>query len=268
MEVKFIKIKKILLIFLLFSVFLIAIQTSSAATVSVYKGGTGGDVTKNSLIKNNIPKSEITTKVLNTAKKGTPLVKFGNGKGPKTLIVAGVHGSELSSQVAAMKLINYLDKKKDIKGTIYVIPFIAPKSTAANERLYKGMNLNSVAHKSGTLTNNIVKSAKRNGIDAIGDFHCSQPGGVPGKNIILGTKYPTSKSANMAIAISKLSGHPYKIEYRAGKSYPGALEDVLSLNGIPAVTCEVKTPHGKIASGSVEASYKQMIAFLKYTDNF
>lgn len=176
----------------------------------------------------------------------------------------------MSSQVAAMKLINNLnklEKEKRIKGTIYVIPFTAPKATASNVRFFNGKNLNSIANKEGTPTNNIIKFAKTNEIDAAGDFHCSQPGGVPGKNIILGTKYPTAKSAKMAIAISKLTGHPYKNENIAANSYPGALEDNLNLNGIPAVTCEVKSPHGKIASGSISASYKQMIAFLKYNKN-
>ncbi|KZX14984.1 succinylglutamate desuccinylase / aspartoacylase family protein [Methanobrevibacter cuticularis] len=255
------------------AILLIAIQTSFASvshasgTVYSYKWGTGADVTKNSLIKKNIPKSNITNKVLKAAKTGTPIVKFGNGNGPRTLIVAGVHGSELSSQVSAMKLINYLNKKKVIKGTIYVIPFIAPKATSANIRFYNGNNLNKIANKKGSITNKVVKFAKSKNIQAVGDFHCTMPGGLPGKNIILGTKNPTLKSAKMAIAISKLTKHPYKNEYQAGKSYPGALEDVLNLKKIPSVTCEVKTPHGKIAKGSITSSYKQMIAFLKYNKN-
>ncbi|MBZ9570312.1 succinylglutamate desuccinylase/aspartoacylase family protein [Methanobrevibacter sp. TMH8] len=201
---------------------------------------------------------------MKAAKKGTPVVKFGNGKGPKTLLVAGVHGSELSSQIAAMKLINKLNKKKNIKGTIYIIPFVAPKSTSLNVRFYNGKNLNSIANKKGSITNKIVLAAKANNIKIVGDFHCTMPGGNPGKNIIMGTKVPTSKSAKMAIGISKLTGHAYRNYYLAGAEYPGALEDVLNLNKIAAVTCEVKTPHGKVASGSIAASYKQMVAFLKY----
>lgn len=256
--------KKIIIVTFLITIFLVAVQSSSAATVTTEKWGTGGDVTKNSVIKKNLPKSSITNKVVNAAKKGTPVVKFGNGKGPKTLIVAGVHGSELSSQVASMKLINYLNKKKNIKGTIYVIPFVAPKATSKNQRFFNGKNLNSIANKKGSITNKIVLFAKANNISTVGDFHCTMPGGNPGKNVIMGTKVPTSKSAKMAIGISKLTGHAYRNYYRAGAEYPGALEDVLNLNGIASVTCEVKTPHGKIASGSVTASYKQMIAFLKY----
>jgi len=163
-----------------------------------------------------------------------------------------------------MKLINYLNKKKNIKGTIYVIPFVAPKSTSKNQRFYNGKNLNSIANKKGSITNKIMLFAKKNKINAVGDFHCTMPGGNPGKNIIMGTKVPKLESAKMAIGISKLTKHPYKNYYMAGREYPGALEDVLNLNGIPAVTCEVKTPHGKIASGSVTASLKQMLGFLKY----
>lgn len=241
-----------------------AIHESSAATITVKKWGTGGDLRKNSVINKNLPKSKITTQVVNAAKKGTPIIKFGNGEGPKTLIVAGVHGNELSSQIAAMKLINYLDKKKNIKGTIYVIPFVAPKATSKNQRFFNGKNLNTISHKKGSITNKIVLFAKENNITTVGDFHCTMPGGYPGKNIILGTEFPSSESAQMAIGISKIVKHPYKNEYKAGDSYPGALEDNLNLIGISSVTCEVKTPHGKIASGSVSSSYKQMLGFLKY----
>lgn len=243
---------------------MVGIQAASASTVIVKDWGTGGDVTKNSLIKKNIPKSNITSKVVKAAKKGTPIVKFGNGKGKKTLIVAGVHGSELSSQVAAMKLINYLDKKKNIKGTIYVIPFVAPKATSKNQRFYNSKNLNSIANKKGSITNKIMLTAQRINIDAVGDFHCTMPGGNPGKNIIMGSKVPTIASAKMAIGISKITKHAYKNYYMAGKDYPGALEDVLNLKGIPSVTCEVKSPHGTIAKGSITSSLKQMLGFLKY----
>ena len=250
----------------LISIFLIAIQSTSAATITVENWGTGGDVTKNKVIKKNIPKSNITTQVVKAAKKGTPVVKFGDGDGPTTLIVAGVHGNELSSQVAAMKLINYLDKQENIKGTIYVIPFVAPKSTEKNLRYFKGKNLNTIAHKKGSVTNKIVQFAITNNVDTVGDFHTTRPGGDPGKNAIMGTKAPNSKSAEMAIGISKLTNHWCRNYYMAGKDYPGALEDVLNLNGIASVTCEVKTPHGKIAPGSVTQSYRQMFYFLRYNE--
>lgn len=184
------------------------------------------------------------------------------------MIVSGVHGNELSSQVATMKLIDSLSKKNSsqIKGTIYIIPFLVPKSTSLNSRYFKGMNLNEVSNKFGTPTYRVIKLAKSLNVLSVGDFHCTRPGGVPGKNVILSTKYPTIKSYKMSVAMSKLTGHPYKFEYYAGKSYPGALEDVLNLKKIPAITAEVKTPHGKIAAGSVASSLKQLNAFLKYNN--
>ena len=43
-----------------------------------------------------------------------------------------------------------------------------------------------------------------------------------------------------------------------------AVEDVCNIKGITSVTCEVKTPHGKIASGTVSKSYDMMRAFLNF----
>jgi predicted deacylase len=232
--------------------------------VTVLKWKTGGNVKKNKVLSRGIPKSKLISKVLKAAKKGTPVVRFGNGSGKKVIITAGIHGSELPSQLAALYLIKKLEKKKYIKGTIYIIPFVAPYATARNARLYRGRNLNSIAHKKNTPSNKVLRLAIKYKVSAAGDFHSSRPGGVPGRNIILGTLLPTRKSASMAIGISKLTKMPYKIEKRAGVSYPGALEDRLSLKGIPAVTCEVKMTHGKWNLKSLKASYKQMNKFLTY----
>ena len=56
----------------------------------------------------------------------------------------------------------------------------------------------------------------------------------------------------------------YKIYKKAGVEYPGALEDEANLKGIPAVTCEVISPHGKIKKGSVSKSLLMMKTLLKY----
>jgi predicted deacylase len=258
---KFINFRKIIIAILLLSVFVIAIQSTTAATVHTFKIGTAGDITKNSVIKKNIPNSKLVYKVVNAAKKGTPMVKFGNGSGYRVLVVAGVHGNELSSQVAAMNLIKKLEKRK-IKGTIYVIPFLIPKTTSLNVRNFKGKEPNAQANVIGSPTNYALRIAKLLKVNALGDFHCTQPEGDPGRTIVLGTLKPTAKSGIMAKAISKLTGFPYRNHLLAGKDYPGALEDAASINRIPAVTCEVKTPHGKIAPGSVFASFKLIIGFL------
>lgn len=257
------KTMKALVCFLGVLVAFSTVSAASAAQIQTIYSGTGGDITKNKLVYNNIPKSTITSQVIAAAKKGTPMVTFGSGNGPKVMIVAGVHGNELPATIAAMKLINYLNGKS-IKGTIYIVPFVSPYSTSKSTRYWNGKNLNSVANKAGTPTNKIISLAKKYKLKGLGDFHSTRPGGVPGKTSILCTKSPTYTSYKIASYVSKKTGSALIYEYRAGVSYPGAVEDVSNLAGIPAVTCEVKSAHGTIASGSVSKSYSQMIAFLNY----
>lgn len=44
------------------------------------------------------------------------------------------------------------------------------------------------------------------------------------------------------------------------------MEDTVNLRGIPSVTCEVLTPHGTIAGGSVDKSFNMMKALLQYNN--
>jgi predicted deacylase len=251
-------------VILLIALFMI-VNSADAYEVHTIKWNTQGDISKNKILYKNIPKSALTTKIIKESKKGTVILKFGNKKGNKTLIVAGVHGNELSSQVAAFKLVNKLKiNEKKLKGIVYVIPVLVPKSTQNSQRFFKGYNLNKVANKKGSVTYELIKKIKKYKINAVGDFHCSRPGGVPGKDVALGTYLPCKKSGKMAIAISKMTRLSYINEKYAAVSYPGALEDNLNLQMVPAVTCEVKTPHGTIAKGSVSKSYNMMIAFLKF----
>jgi predicted deacylase len=239
------------------------IKINNAYKITIYKWKSGADITKNKKIKKNIPNSKLVKKMVKAAKKGTPMIKFSGGKGKKVFITAGVHGNELSSQIAAMKLIKYLESHP-IKGTVYIMPFINPKGTAKNVRDYKGIQLNQKANVKGTISYKTVKLIKKFKCDAYGDFHCTKPGGKPGKDVAMGTYKPTAKSASMAKYIAKNAKVKYIIYKKAGSEYPGALEDVVSLNGIPAVTCEVITPHGKIAKGSIPKSLLMMKTLLKY----
>ena len=118
-------------------------------------------------------------------------MKFQGGKGKKVFITAGVHGNELSSQVAGMKFINHLSKTP-IKGTVYVIPFVNIKAISHKVR-HTGTDYNRVAHKSGTISNKIVKLVKKYDCDAYGDFHTTQPGGAPGQEYCNGIKVPRQK---------------------------------------------------------------------------
>lgn len=239
------------------------ITVKNAYNIIVYKWKSGADVKKNKKINANIPNSALVKKMIKAAKKGTPMIKFKGGSGKRVFITAGVHGNEISSQVAAMKLIKYLESHP-IRGTVYIMPFINPKGTAKNVRDYKGIHLNQKANVKGTISYKTVKLIKKFKCAAYGDFHCTKPGGKPGKDVAMGTYNPTEKSASMAKYIAKNAKVKYIIYNKAGSEYPGALEDVVNLNGIPAVTCEVITPHGKVAKGSIPKSLLMMKALLRY----
>ena len=103
--------------------------------ITNYKWKSGANVLKNKRIKANVPKSALVRKIIKLAKSGTPVIKFKGGKGKVVFITAGCHGNEIPSQVAAMKLIKYLETHY-IKGTVYVMPFMNPKGTAANVRAF------------------------------------------------------------------------------------------------------------------------------------
>ena len=231
--------------------------------ITTYKWKSGANVLKNKRIKANVPDSALVRKIIKLAKSGTPVIKFKGGNGKVVFITAGVHGNEIPSQVAAMQLIKYLETHY-IKGTVYVMPFMNPKGTAANVRDYKGIHLNKKANKKGSISYKTVKLIKKFKCDAYGDFHATRPGGKPGKDLVFGTYKPTKKSATIAKYISKNAKVKIKIYKKAGVEYPGALEDEVSIKGIPAVTCEVISPYGKIKKGSVKKSLLMMKTLLKY----
>ena len=170
--------------------------------ITNYKWKSGANVLKNKRIKANVPNSALVRKIIKLAKSGTPVIKFKGGKGKVVFITAGCHGNEIPSQVAAMKLIKYLETHY-INGTVYVMPFMNPKGTAANVRDYKGVHLNKKANKKGTISYKTVKLIKKFKCDAYGDFHATRPGGKPGKDLVFGTYKPTKKSATIAKYIAK-----------------------------------------------------------------
>lgn len=230
--------------------------------MTILKWGNKGNVGKIKLLKKNMPNNEWVKKAVQATKKGNPLLKFVGGKGKKVFITAGVHGNELSSQVAVMKLIAHLSKNP-IKGTVYIIPFVNIKAISHKVR-HTGTDYNRVAHKSGTISNKIVKLVKKYDCDAYGDFHTTQPGGVPGQNIVMGSKTPAKKCAAMTNYIAKHAKVNKRLYKYAGQEYPGALADNVNKKGIPGVICEVVLPHNTVTSHSVKISYNMMKSLLKF----
>ena len=82
----------------------------------------------------------------------------------------------------------------------------------------------------------------------------------------MGSYYPLAESATIASYISEKTVY-YKLIYSvAAQEYSGAMEDTVNLRGIASVTCEVVTPHGTIATGSVDKSFNMMKALLAYNE--
>ena len=222
----------------------------------------GGYVSRNHNLFSQIELTDLNKLILEKSVFGTPIFKMGDG-GNKILIISGIHGNELPPQIACLKLMNELIDC-EISNTLYFIPFAAPKSSMNIERTFNEMDLNRSAHIKNSLSNLILRAALELEIDFVGDFHSTSQNSNPGFESIFSSKSPSPESFLIANHISRDVGCEIISFDFAGSSYKGAVEDVCNLRGIPSVTCEVLSPFGNVASGSVEKSLSQMRSFLNY----
>ena len=221
-----------------------------------------GYISKNRQIFEKIELTKFSKFVLSSCVYGTPIFKIGNS-GKKILVLSGIHGNELSPQLANLTLLNELIKT-DLNNTVYVIPFASPNSTMNNERSFNSIDLNRAAHMANSLSNQIIQAICELKIDCVGDFHSTAYNSNPGFESVKSSKNPSPESVLMAEHISHDVGSEV-IKYDiAGSQYNGAVEDTCNLRGIPAITCEVLSPFASIGKGSFERSLKQMKSFLAY----
>lgn len=222
----------------------------------------GGYISANKIVFEKIPNSYLSRQILKEATKGTPIIKFGS-KNPKIMLIAGIHGNELPPQIAILHLINKL-KKSVFKGTIYIIPFSAPKATMNNSRWFEKSDLNRIATKDGSVSNSILKKIKELNVESVADFHSTAPNSNPGKEGIFCTSNPSPKSVSIAEYIAKSTKSEALKTMSAGGAYEGAIEDESNMLGIPAVTCEVLSPNGIGNESACLRSIAQMEAYLSY----
>lgn len=215
----------------------------------------GSDITKNIEIMSYLPENSLNNRILDATKKGSPLITIGDGSKPRVMITAGVHGNELPPQIAALKLVNYL-QNINLRGTIYIIPFIAPVASTENSKLFNNKNLNLTADVTGTPTNMAFKIAQNLDITSLADCHGTSTD--PAKTSVI--YYPSIKSSKIAVYINKKS-HSTLL---ALAQKPGMLITLCNLHEIPSVICEVESPDGVASPESIEVSYNQMKAFLSY----
>lgn len=222
----------------------------------------GGYISRNVNIFNYFDLNGLNQFVLKCAVFGTPIFKLGSS-GNRILILSGIHGNELSSQIACLKILNeYVNR--EINHTLYLIPFAAPFATMNNDRNYRGDDLNRSGHIEGSLSNMILDSISKLGIDFVGDFHTTAVNSNPGCESIFASKKPTLESFLISEFISMDTGSQDIVFPVAGASYKGAIEDECNIMGVPAITGEVLSPFGAVGKGSIERSYNQMKSFLDY----
>ena len=222
----------------------------------------GGYISKNKFILENLELNRLNQFILEKCVYGTPIFKLG-GNGPKILILSGIHGNELPSQVANIKLLNEM-LNCDFNAELYFVPFASPKSTMYNERTFNGRDLNRSAHIKNSLSNLIVSAVEKLKINFVGDFHSTAYNSNPGIESVFSSKSPTPESFIIANYIAQNVGCDVLSFDFAGSSYKGAVEDVCNLKAVPAITCEVLCPFASIGVGTVERSYAQMRSFLDY----
>lgn len=222
----------------------------------------GGYISKNKNLFSQIELTDLNIFILEKSVFGTPIFKLGDGP-TKLLILSGIHGNELSPQIANLRLLNELCDS-ELSNTLYFIPFAAPKATMNVERRFNSMDLNRSTHIKNSLSNLILQTALDLGVDFVGDFHSTAYNSNPGFESVFSSKSPSPESFLIANYISRDVGSEVISFDFAGLTYKGAIEDVFNLNGIPAVTCEVLCPFGNVVQGSVEKSLSQMKSFLSY----
>ncbi|HTX61166.1 MAG TPA: Ig-like domain-containing protein [Methanobacterium sp.] len=259
---------KTILVLLIFTVSIMALTPVSSAvssnntttyTISYLDTSVGGNVLANPEISQNIPKTDLSTKIFNMERNGSVVIKFGNGNGPKLLISTGIHGNEEEANIAVMKYLEYI-KNKQFNGTLYVVPFDIPRDTALNSRYYKGTDPNRCSNIQGTPGWKIVQFAKNHGIKYILDVHSGSQVEPAGCIYINSGSTITKEDKNWSNYIKSRTGAYVTTN---GLSTAGMLRCYASSLGINTITMEVERDTVPTTTAA-STEYKMIMAAVKY----
>lgn len=215
------------------------------------------------LINSGFRKTDELMECINKTKKGSIVFTTGEGR-YDLLLVGGVHGNELPSQAALVKLMNNLIKEKiNPKCKLHIVPFLIPCSTMHNSRHFDAKDMNRNAHMDG-ITKDIVDYAKEYHMTALCDCHSTDPDNKPGFASVFCSARPLFDSVKIAKHICLNTSSRILPISEAGSVLKGAVEDESNLRGIPAVTCECVAKNGTLNEKNVNFSYKQICSFLDY----
>jgi len=234
-------------------------SNSSTYTISYVDTSLGGNVLNNPEISQNIPKTYLSNQIFNMTKKGSVVLKFGKGNGPKLLITAGIHGNEEEANIAAMKYLEYI-KNKSFNGTLYIIPFAIPADTALNSRNYKGQDPNRIANKKATPGYNIIQFARNNGVQYLLDVHSGSQVGSKGYIFVSNPSTITVKEKNWSNHIKSKTGCYISTN---GADDAGMVRNCAKKYSINTITLEVERDSiPTMTSANVE--YKMIQAAVNY----
>lgn len=258
------KKNRTIIVLLILTAFILAIIPAVSATnstptytISYLDTSVGGNVLANPEISQNIPRTSLSTKIFNMTKKGSVVVKLGNGNGPKLLISAGIHGNEEEANIAAMKYLEYIKHQK-FNGTLYVVPFDIPRDTSLNSREYKGYDPNRNSNVKGTPGWKIVQFARAQGVKYILDVHAGAQVTANGVIYINNNLKPAEKNWSNYIKTKTGSYITYN-----GMSSSGMLRCYAGSLGINTLTIEVERDTIPTTTAA-SAEYKMVMAAAKY----
>lgn len=229
---------------------------------------TAGNVLANThlnryFINSGIRKNSELMEYVNRTRDGSMVFTTGSGR-YNLMMVGGVHGNELPSQAALVKLMdNLINGELKIKCKLHIVPFLIPYSTMSNSREFNSLDMNRNAHRDG-ITKKVVDYASDEGITALCDCHSTDPSKKPGFASVFCSARPLFDSIKIAKHICLNTSSRILPIREAGSVLHGAVEDESNLRGIPAVTCETVEESGCITWRSVDFSYCQILSFLDY----
>lgn len=231
--------------------------SSSHYNITIFDHNVGGNVLANPAINKNIPKTDISNQIFQMTQKGSVILKFGNGNGPKLLISVGIHGNEPQANIAAMRYIEFI-KDKQFNGTLYIIPFDIPSDTALNTRYYYGLDPNRIANIVGTPGWKIVQFAKNNGINYLLDVHS---GGGMGSN---GLIYVNHNSTNLEKNwVSYITSKTLSATGFDSSDSAGMIRVAAHSYGINSITLESERDTTPIMTAA-DAEFKKILAAAQY----
>jgi uncharacterized protein len=225
--------------------------------IKVFDSSIGGNVLNNTAISQNIPRTDFSTKIFQMTNHGSVILKFGNGKGPKVLISAGIHGNEPQANIAIMKYLEFI-KNKHFNGTLYIIPFAIPEDTALNTRYYNGTDPNRIANIEGSPSWRIVEFAKKNGVNYFIDLHSG--GGVDSNGYIFINSESTNKEKKLVAYIVSKTNCSTGVD---DADSPGMIRYSAHSYGINSITFETERDNIPVMDAS-NAEYKMIKAATKY----